>query len=406
MTISRRPWIRRTTIFRSSRLALLVALGAVTTPLMAQDTTFVRQLPSVHVVGEGETLWGLAAWYLGDPFLWPEIYRLNTLVVEDPHWIFPGEELRLAVPEEPIAEQPIPEEPSPELPLDTLDVSPEAEVRDVPEGGPVAEAESLPPPPPMVTTPTVFAPRTSEEVVQRVVVTEARRFYRPVRAGDFYGAGFLTEGEDLPWGEVLGAVGATRLRRIRSAASANLFEEIEVRAPQYGTYHVGDSLLIAELRREIRGWGRVVRPTGIARVTSTAGRQARARIVGQFAIVADGQVALPVEPLRDPGQAIPLPVESGMTGTVIAPRDVHPVSKQQDIVFIDLGRADGVVPGDVFEVVQWRGGEDFPDAPPERVAILSVVHVREHSASGMLTQISLPGTKAGSTVRLIRKMPS
>src|SRR3989475_12505465 len=108
--------MRRTTICRSKRGAVL-ALAAV--PLLlgvlrAQDTTHVDttraqdtthaaaaqtgQLPATHTVSRGETLWSISQLYFADPLLWPEIYRLNTTVVEDPHWIYPGEVLHLAAP--------------------------------------------------------------------------------------------------------------------------------------------------------------------------------------------------------------------------------------------------------------------------------------------------------------------
>src|SRR3989442_11220958 len=108
--------MRRTTICRSNRGAVL-ALAAV--PLLigvlrAQDTTHVDttraqdtthaaatqlgQLPATHIVSRGETLWSISQLYFGDPLLWPEIYRINTAVVEDPHWVYPGEVLHLAAP--------------------------------------------------------------------------------------------------------------------------------------------------------------------------------------------------------------------------------------------------------------------------------------------------------------------
>src|SRR2546427_261125 len=102
--------MRRTTICRSSRAVLLAlvagllgvpGLGAQDTTKAAADTSQAPaapagQLPESHVVTRGETLWSISQLYFSDPLLWPEIYRLNTTVVEDPHWIYPGEVLHLA----------------------------------------------------------------------------------------------------------------------------------------------------------------------------------------------------------------------------------------------------------------------------------------------------------------------
>ena len=76
------------TVFPTQRsaLALAVAIMLAGGPLSAQESES-QPGEGTHTVKTGDTLWDLARTYLGDPFQWPEIYRINTDVVEDPHWI-------------------------------------------------------------------------------------------------------------------------------------------------------------------------------------------------------------------------------------------------------------------------------------------------------------------------------
>jgi hypothetical protein len=263
-----------------------------------------------------------------------------------------------------------------------------------------------PPPEPTAGYETIFdRQRSRSEEVQRVLRAYAEQPYRPVRRGEFYQAGFLSEDERLPWGVVLGNTERPAIRRLSPTTSARTFDEIAIRPPRNASYHVGDSLLIARIDRAVPRWGDVVVPHGIARVTEVQDRQVLAEVVVQFARVRNGHLAMPLEPFRDPGNTRPLPVEQGLEGTLVASRDLHALVNQQQFLFVDKGRADGVVPGDLFEV--YRPAEGEPGTASERVlATLLIVHTRERSATGMVIGLTHPTLPPGLPTRLIKKMPS
>ena len=50
--------------------------------------------PDRYVVKEGDTLWDIASVFLRDPWYWPEVWYVNPQV-ENPHLIYPGDELQL-----------------------------------------------------------------------------------------------------------------------------------------------------------------------------------------------------------------------------------------------------------------------------------------------------------------------
>jgi hypothetical protein len=427
--------MRRTTICRSSRIAV-VALAAATLTwrvLPAQDSTqqdttqavaaFQAQVPSSHTVARGETLWSIAQMYFSDPLLWPEIYRLNTSVVEDPHWIYPGEVLNLA-PMVTVAQGDTTVVAAPQdttiAAADTVRAAPGDTIAAVvPLDTVTAPMDTIPadtaqliveaPPPSIVEShETIFdRRRTNRQVVQDVLRAYTNQPYRPLRAGEFYAAGFLSESERLPWARVLGSTTTPAIHRLSERTSAAMLEEIAIRPPRNASYHVGDSLLLARIDRTLESgpWGDVIVPMGIARVTAVEEQQVLARVSAQYGRIHDGQLAMPLEPFRDPGQVRPTPVEQGLTGKLLAARDPHPIAGAQQFFFIDKGRREGVALGDVFEI--YRPAQGYVGAGSEEVrGVLMIVHTRERSATGLLIQIIHPGLAPGLPVRLIKKMPS
>ena len=67
--------------------------GGVRASAAGQST---GQAPELHVVQKGDTLWSLCSKYFADPWRWPRLWAANPLVT-NPHWIFPGDVIRLGL---------------------------------------------------------------------------------------------------------------------------------------------------------------------------------------------------------------------------------------------------------------------------------------------------------------------
>jgi hypothetical protein len=416
-----------------------VAVPLACWSLAAQDTTTAAapaaalsqqpavELPATHTVVRGETLWSIAQLYFSDPLLWPEVYRLNTALIEDPHWIYPGEVLSVSGPAGsagPVVTA---------GPAGVAETPAETTVAVIAQGAPgadtvraqpnptdtvaAAHADTLPtdttqamqavieepPPPAEESYQTIFdRPRSRTREVQDILRAYANQPYRPLRRGEFYGAGFLTEGEHLPWGRVLGTTDKPAIPRLTERSTAIQGQHIVIEPPPRASYHVGDSVLIVRVDRSQGDWGDVVIPLGVARVVEVARKQLLADVILQFGRIHDGHRTLPLEPFKDPGEVRPTPVDQGLHGHVIDQRDLHTIAITQQVIFIDRGRADGVVPGDVFQIYT---GE--PGSPSEELrAVIEIVHTRERSSSGLVLTLGNPQILPGLPARLVRKMPS
>jgi hypothetical protein len=377
--------------------ALLVAIPAA--GALAQEP-----LPQTHTVRKGDTLWDLAQNYLKDPFLWPGIFRQNTDVVEDPHWIYPGEVLRIA----PVDVAAVPTMDTP-VPVSTTDSaggsdstlaapdSSEALARG-PQQQSLAEEsdEQLP----------LFSAQKPRTVAQ-ILKTYTDQPYRPLRRSEFYSSGFLTENQRLPYGRVLGPVTPQQIKAVNTRANALPFTTIAIEAPKGATYEIGDTLLILQLGREIEPYGDVVAPTGLARIIETVDEHYLANIVATYGPVRNGQRVLPIESFTAGAGRRAVPVSDGVRGSLIGGMGRQELKEPQMVVFINKGREDGVAPGDLFEVR--RRPKQLSDGTirvNELMATLQIVHVRDRTATGLVLNVISPDIPPGTDVLQVAKLPS
>src|SRR5439155_1342600 len=74
--------------------------------------------------------------------------------------------------------------------------------------------------------------RTATQEVRDVLRAYANQPYRPLRRGEFYAAGFLTEQQRLPYGRVLGNTSIPAIPRLTDRSTAITFDQISIQPQQ------------------------------------------------------------------------------------------------------------------------------------------------------------------------------
>ena len=65
-------------------------------------------VPTAHSVRRGDTLWGLSGQYFKNPYAWPRLWSYNPQI-QNPHWIYPGDRVRLRIEETGFRQRTVPE---------------------------------------------------------------------------------------------------------------------------------------------------------------------------------------------------------------------------------------------------------------------------------------------------------
>jgi hypothetical protein len=337
--------------------------------------------------------------YLNDPFQWPEIYRYNRDVVEDPHWIFPGEVLR------------IPGADGAEPAIDTT----------------IADADTTdrPDAPSRLDGPTVFTPqgqptnrradRGDRDADPDVAAEEDT--IPVVRPGQVAAAPWVDRvGGPRDPGQVFRSRELTATAHRTDRGPFQLYEEVLFEPPRGATVRLGDRYLAYDEGPIVEGVGQLMVPTGIIEVVRVP-----ERIRGPGRDVAGvAKVIRLYRRLREPNRLIPfdptLAIVSGRPRRMLP--EGAPVSRVrwvvnenmlpsvQAYIVIDAS-ARQVRVGDEFTIFEPRrkGAEGDPTLPETTIGTAQVVRATPHGATAIVIKHQQPAIRAGAHARLSAKTP-
>ncbi len=355
---------------------------------------------ATHEVRRGDTLWDLAGQYLHDPVRWPEIYRINTDVVEDPHWIYPGELLALPPDATRVAGRGSPPaEPSGETAADAGDgTGVETEAGTAEPQGATRLASDTGSGISRFGGASVFdqSPRSGDRLGPLNIAD-----LRPsplVSRSDFYRAPVLVESGAFP-------PAATTVRKLEGNPRAlnlpsgvKLYDRV-VLARNGLDLQTGDLLQAVRPQRGLAGHGQVVSAMALLTVTEVAGDSARAVVTRLFGNYRVGDPVVVAERF-DGVSTDRVSADRRLVARVLGPEVEQPLLGRGDFVFLDIGARDGVALGDEFATFSRAEPNARSARWEDRQGIARVVRLQDGSSTALLVDLQDTGTATDSPVRL------
>lgn len=292
------------------------------------------ELYEVYTVTAGDTLWDVSKRYLKDPFLWPQLWEINSHV-KNPHWIYPGDQIlikKMVV----VNQAPTEKAPEPAPPSETAASAQPAAA--VPASQPAATTAPplAPPQPPAVAT------------------------YSELYCAGFFSAGPVEQKAVLVGGE--------------ESESKAYFSDRDVVYLNQGTaagIKPGDELQVVRLIREFAKWGTAFAPAksierfgyyyqdiGRVRVLLAQERAATAEIVFACEEMVAGDLLAAgenrVSPLQRPDfrfDKFAAP-NNNTSGQIFMSKEFRTLLGSGHIVYLNAGSKQNVQVGDYFRVIR------------------------------------------------------
>ncbi len=311
----------------------------------------------IYTIKKGDTLWDLSQRFIDDPYYWPNVWA-NNPDITNPHLIFPGQKIRIS-----------------EGKIEIIPAYPDTE-KGTPESGqksPVAISETA-------------TPRQKQITV------------RSTGSGD----GFILTNEQ-PLGVIVDSVDG----RILLTKDDIVFIKMKDVSPvtigyTYSLFEHADEVVNPQTNEKI---GTLMKNLGSVQVTEVNGTTVTAKIDRAYREIVRGSELFEFIPHE---KDITLQRgKAGLKGYLIAARDEKQAFSTGDVIFINLGRKDGLKKGNLFyisrprvasdEIIQQAGEIELPDAVLGAAVVIST---RETTASAIIIK-SVDASHIGDHVSVV-----
>jgi hypothetical protein len=329
-----------------------LSVGPASVPRHWSKYKYPETIPdgaTYYIIVRGDTLWDLAGKYLGNPYLWPQIWDQNRYIT-DAHWIYPGDPLI--------------------MPKVALISERAGEAGGIAPGAEEAAGAG-------VAGQVITRPGAGEQLVPAIEEMALQCAHYVV-----------SDGEDDSLYILGSEQGATKISLSErdivylskgSNAGVRAGDVYTAHHPSYDIKHPSSGRTIGH-KVETTGWLRVilVQENSSTAVIESSCQDTHA---GDY-LKPFEKVSVPLIVRRPPPDRL-TPPSGKIEGAIVDIGDDSTIAGQGQLVTINLGTANGIAPGNrltVFKIM-------YPSVPTSRnvVGELAVVAVRDRTATAVVT---------------------
>lgn len=309
-------------------LCLALLFLGLTAPFAA-----AQEQPTIYTIVPGDTLWGLSQRFLKDPYYWPNVWA-NNQSVGNPHFIYPGQKVRIY--SDRIEVEQAPAAPAPQAPA-------AQELREEPQA-------------------VTFSVNGSE--------------------------GFLIENGMKPSGNVISLhqnremagtddIVYTDIGRAQGANPGDRYQIFKKIGP---VSHPVTNVIL----------GQQVIPLGELQLSELEEKASKAIVTKSFQEISAGSFLLPYQERK-----LTIPLKSAdrdLTGYIVQTQTGNQALAVNDVVFLDLGKAQGMQAGNMLYIVrdvvpdQRYANAKIEKLPVEVVGALVVVATGMNSSTAVIVK--------------------